>query len=434
MFRKFQATAKKNSDYRKQFDRSRKIDIETNSDSDLDMASPEQDSQNASSFTDDTNYQQLRLFLDIIPTYSGEPCAYHNFVDACNETLTQYGNEPEHVKKLIFRAIMGKLRGKALTLISSRHELNTWDKVQNVLKTAFTDQRSFTCLLNDLHNLKPGPKEASYDFGVRCQHARSLIFSSINNDCTLTQEAKQAQNSNIEKLIVTTFLKHLNPQVQTVVRLKQPKNLEEAMTYLTEEENFLSLINDGRKSFYQQPSFSKASMPPKYGQQQYINRPIFQTSVPQRFSTPRPQTFPRQPVNVAPRQVPQYFPSTQQVFGKSSPTNVWKPRNQTPTHKPTPMSVVTKQLPAPKFTFQPQSRPTFHAEELYNTTTNQPNYNEPSTSISYTEWDSELQLENQENNYEEYRREEMEQNYAYLEENDETQENFFTEASGMGAS
>ena len=116
----------------------------------------------------ETNYQQLRLFLDIIPNFNGDPCELNNFITACDETYINFQNEGDAIKKLIFRGIVGKLKGKALTIISSRLELDTWDKVKEVLKLSFCDQRSFTCLPHELHSLSPNPKENAYNFSVRC--------------------------------------------------------------------------------------------------------------------------------------------------------------------------------------------------------------------------------------------------------------------------
>ena len=103
--------------------------------------------------SENINYQQLRLFLDIIPNFESDPCELNNFIAACDKTIYNFRTENDTIKKLIFRGILGKLKGKALTLISSRTELDSWDKVRDVLKLSFSDQRSFTCLLNELHSL-----------------------------------------------------------------------------------------------------------------------------------------------------------------------------------------------------------------------------------------------------------------------------------------
>jgi len=352
------------------------------------------------------NYQQLRLFLDIIPNFESDPCELNNFIAACDDTFLTFRTENDTIKKLIFRGILGKLKGKALTLISSRTELDDWDKVKEVLKLSFSDQRSFTCLLNELHSLKPHPKETPYNFGIRCQYFRSLIFTSINNDSSLLATAKIAQIGNIEKLLLVTFIKYLPHQIQTGVRLKNPTCLEEAMNSVIEEENFLSLCNETKKNSSQQLPMPSFKAPTNQGYQQtYYGRFTPQTFTPTfsgyrpNFSGHRPnfsgqpfgfrQTFPSQPINMTPRNLPEkkYF-TNQQVFGKPSKTNVFKPTGQTPKETPTPMDTLSRQTLMPRSTFQStarnptqnfsfrnrtpnmfqpsQSRPAFQFEELYN--------------------------------------------------------------------
>lgn len=334
---------------------------------------------------DNTNYQQLRLFLDIIPLFESDPCELNNFIAACDDTINTFRNENDAIKKLIFRGILGKLKGKALTLISSRAELNTWDRVKDVLRHSFSDQRSFTCLLNELHNLKPNPKETPYNFGIRCQYFRSLVFTSINNDSTMSAEAKIAQIGNIEKLLLITFIKYLPHQIQTGVRLKNPKCIEEAMNYVIEEENFLSLCSETKRNTNQHIPSPNFKAPTNQGYPQTYGH------TPRTFAFPGfKQNFPSQPVNISPRQLPErkYF-TNQQVFGNPNKTNVFKPTGKVFKDTPTPMSIVTRQSSIPRNisqpttgnqfgpnnsqyrasnsnTFNQQSRPKFQFEELHN--------------------------------------------------------------------
>lgn len=391
MINRFKATSRKNREFRNQI-RSIKKPSSSDSDSDFDIDKLVSEVQriNLSSSNQpentmaEVNYSEVRLFLDIIPIFNGEPCELNNFIAACDEAVNRY-TANQVITKLIFRGIIGKLKSKALTIISSRVELTTWQQVKEVLKISFCDQRSFSCLLQELHQIKPQNKENSYSFGIRCQYLRSLIFSSINNDTSLLQPEKLAQINNIEKLILITFQKYLPSQVQLAVRLKNPTNLEQAMQFLIEEENFLSLANEGRKNLSNiNHVVQNAPRPNQFNSVSHnfpkpnFNAPFMQNSFPQNEN----RRFPSQPINITPRQLPppKYF-SNQQVFGK--PTNVWKPKG-TIQPKPTPMSVVTKQTvqkPSTSFYrspnhFQPQSRSTFISEELHNFDNEYFDYNE----------------------------------------------------------
>lgn len=329
MINQFKVTSRKNKEFRQKIRNIKKPSLsesDSDSDGDIDKLIGEiqrinlADSNQPKNTMVEVNYSEVRLFLDIIPTFTGEPCELNNFIAACDEAVNQYATN-QTITKLLFRGIIGKLRGKALTIISSRVELTTWQQVKEVLKISFCDQRSFSCLLQELHQIKPLNKENSYSFGVRCQYLRSLIFSSINNDTSLTQPEKLAQINNIEKLVLITFQKYLPSQVQLAVRLKEPKptNLEQAMNYLIEEENFLSLANEGRKSFSNSNVSQNTSKQNNFNfASQNFPRPNFYAPLMQNsFPQNEPRRFPSQPVNITPRQLPppKYF-SNQQVFGK----------------------------------------------------------------------------------------------------------------------
>jgi len=406
MYSKFKESYRKNKEFRKKIQKIRKPETDSDSDSDSHLDSDIKflvteinkidisDNIPIINTMPEVNYSEVRLFLDIIPQYSGEPCELNNFISACDEVTAQYADN-QNVTKLVFRAIIGKLKGKALIIISSRVELTTWQEVKTILKSAFSDQRSFTCLLQELHHIKPTQKENSYSFGIRCQYLRSLIFSSINNDQLLSQPEKFAQINNIEKLILIQFQKYLSSQIQLAVRLKQPRTLEEALQYVLEEENFISLFQENKKysinsnSNYSLPSTSKVTY---VNNTQPIPRPSFQAPFVSQYNNQNQQrNFPSQPINVTPKQLPpQKYYTNQQVFGK--PVNVFKPKG-TPQPKPTPMSGITRQTVKPNLPtyrpnfFQAQSRPTFISEELHTIDNSEDEYaiNEELQEVQITE-------------------------------------------------
>lgn len=444
MLSKLKLTVQKNKDYRRSFKnqytkKHREPNSDSDSDSDTDLnqlvstfsnIDISSNSSNINKIKMAANYSEVRLFLDIIPNFSGEPCELNNFISACDEAVTQYAAD-QTVSKLIFRGIIGKLKAKALILVSSRAELTTWEQIKSILKQTFSDQRSFNCLLQELHNMRPQPRENSYSFGVRCQYLRSLICSSINNDSTLSNANKLAQIENIEKLILITFQKYLPSQIQLAVRLKNPSCLEDAMQYLIEEENFISIVNDGKSK-----QFPNSSVQSNHGFYN-VPKPNFQAPIYNRINSQQPQTstqnrFPNQSLNITPRNQPppRYF-TNKQVFGKPTPpVNVWKPQN-TMQPKPTPMSGVSiqatpkqhgnfQQLRTTPMSgisrpvnqrqnyFQPQSRPTFISEEIYNIDETPPDFED----------DNMLQLQNDNTDQDDFNQPTEEILYPYAQNND----------------
>ena len=77
----------------------------------------------------DINYQLLRLHIDIIPTYHGDTHTLGIFIESCESLIREFGNKTTSLDTFLLRAIIGKLTGRALTLIGSRIELQTWTEI-----------------------------------------------------------------------------------------------------------------------------------------------------------------------------------------------------------------------------------------------------------------------------------------------------------------
>lgn len=186
------------------------------------------------------NYQLLRLYIDTIPHYHGDPHTLTVFINNCASLINNFyrANDNAH-NDFIVRAIIGKLSGRALSLIGSRiNELNTWNDVKTALELSFGDQRNLDCLIQDLIVLTPAKGETPYNFGMRCQDARSLIFSKLNS-LNLVPADHVIRVKNYEELALKTFIRGLVGQLQNNIRLRDPRNLEAAMSLVIEEENFL---------------------------------------------------------------------------------------------------------------------------------------------------------------------------------------------------
>lgn len=215
----------------------------------LDSESLSSESQNMAQAVD---YQLLRLHLDSIPQYDGNPHTLSIFVQSCDNFLIAFGNaENVILNNVLIRSILSKLTGRALTLIGSRSELSTWDDVKKILKLSFGDQRNIDCLIQDLISLCPNRNETSYNFGIRCQDARSLVLAKLNSLEGITAEEKDIRIKSYDDLALKTYIRGLTGNIQTNVRLRNPENLETAMSLVIEEENFLYYTNRTNPSNFQ---------------------------------------------------------------------------------------------------------------------------------------------------------------------------------------
>lgn len=107
------------------------------------------------------NFQLLRLYVDTIPTYDGNPHTLSIFLDNCiNFVNTFYKENDQVINNFLTRAIIGKLVGRALSLVGTRsQELKSWLDLKNALQSNFGDQRNLDSLEQDLIILRPNKNE-----------------------------------------------------------------------------------------------------------------------------------------------------------------------------------------------------------------------------------------------------------------------------------
>lgn len=186
------------------------------------------------------NYQLLKLYIDTIPTYDGNPHTLNLFINSCENLFRQFVN-PHDVQfnSFLLRAILGKLTGRALSLVGSRIELVEWHQIRDLLQLSFGDQRNIDCLIQDLITLQINKNETPYNFGMRCQDARSLIVAKLNSLPGVPPEEKIIKMNTYNDLALKTFIRGLTGQLQNNIRLRNPNSLEQAMSFVIEEENFL---------------------------------------------------------------------------------------------------------------------------------------------------------------------------------------------------
>lgn len=321
------------------------------------------------------NYGLLRYQADNIPTFDGNPKLLQRFIVSSENLLkvfqdNQNINAPINV--CLLDTIYSKLKGRAADLICSRSEINNWRLIKDLLINTFSDQRSIDCLIQDMLSLKINKNEHPLNFGMRLQDTRSLLFSKLNS----TDEDRQIKLMKInhyDSFALKTYINNLPYNIQLVVRLKNPQSLEQAMSFVQEEDNFQQFKFRSNPTFIPNPvqkpnpsissinqSINSSSLnSPSTSFQTYSHYQNYQNP-PQRFNqqnfaNKNFQQFPRNPIPITPRpNFNQHFPTNRQVFGK--PQNVWKPGNVQPSYKPTPMSVTTKNTARPN-NFQNNYKP-----------------------------------------------------------------------------
>lgn len=335
------------------------------------------------------NLQLLKLYVDTIPYYGGDPNTLEIFITACKHMYSTYNIFHDiQLQNFLLRAVIGKLVDRAQILIGTRSELNSWPLIKNALRQSFGDQRNVECLEQDLITLQPSKGEQPLDFGKRIQIARSRLASKISSlpETEMPKETKIIYLKQYDQLSLKTFIRGLPHSLQSIVRLRSPENLEIAMNYVTEEENFKYTQNlpnlltrpvsqnhkPVQMTYNSRPRPQMTNFRPTFNNNYAFARPAFpvqpnfnQANSFRNFR--QPERFPSQPIDIRPNlNIKRHYPTNAQVFGP--PKNVFKPTGQKPTNEPEPMSISTH-IPSVRQSlrnkFLPSGPRNFVSQELY---------------------------------------------------------------------
>ncbi|CAH2001487.1 unnamed protein product [Acanthoscelides obtectus] len=345
----------------------------------------------------ENSLQMLRMFVDTIPNFDGNFNTLPSFISSCDYLFDTFNTSEETIKRYLLRVVQTKLVGRAQLLVGCRTELNSWSLIKNALEQCFGDNRSLECLEQDLFLASPNRNESPLDFGKRLQILRSTLAQKLSISDS-TPEVKVAMMKQYDGICLRAFVRGLSGPLQTVIRLKNPSSLEEAMAYIIEEENFQYTQNIFKFPNHSktpgsntQNSYSKPQTKFGHSNNNYRNQAPNQNFHYQKFQAPHqsnfqqsyrpPQTFPAdrnrnnfpsQPINIQSRNnnFQKRYPTNQEVFGPPRNTNVFKPRGTVPHNSPQPMSVSTTNTYKPNYPqrqnhFQPSGPRNFIAEELY---------------------------------------------------------------------
>lgn len=185
------------------------------------------------------NLKLLHSLGTLIPDYDGDQATLSDFVSACNFVFEQI-DEDLH-PGFIF-AVKNKLVGKAKQFISSRN-LNDWESVKQLLIGHFGDCRDTESLLRDLTACVQKPNETPRAFVQRIENLLTKLRNAVSLDATFTNAIRQTLNSSHEKIALKTLLAGLSDPMGPIIRSQKPSSIDEAISFIIEEENIYYLKN-----------------------------------------------------------------------------------------------------------------------------------------------------------------------------------------------
>lgn len=384
----------------------------------------ESDSDNETNMTREINFNVLKLELDSIITYDGNVNTLNIFINLCDRLVNKYGNAinvKDDINSTLVNAIIGKLRDRALLLIGNRTDIDTWQKLRATLIETFSDQRNVECLIQDIITLRPFKNETIFNFGQRCQDVRELVRAKTSI-LPITAAEKTVRIKTYDDLALQTFIRNIPGNIQMMIRVKNPQTIEQALSMVIEEENFLYSQNKSNSlNASQHRPLTKMSpgnslfKPNQYQNQMssfqnhFANIPQFNSPAVQ-YRQPQPSPFPRGPINM-PQPVirPQRYFTNAEVFGKPQYSGQTRNSNPNSPYTPTPMSTSTINQSKRNFThfqkpqnfFRPTGqKPNFISQELNYNDQNEQSENFEAGSENYEpEQDPEYQIYQEETEF-----------------------------------
>ncbi|KAK9754662.1 Transposase IS4 [Popillia japonica] len=83
------------------------------------------------------------------------------------QSVSNAHNAADLIHEFLLRLFQFKLTGRTLQLVGSRESITVWLTLKELLQTNFSDQRTETCLTQDLMQMRPEKNETAYKFGIR---------------------------------------------------------------------------------------------------------------------------------------------------------------------------------------------------------------------------------------------------------------------------
>lgn len=380
-------------------------------------------------------------YLHCVPQFDGNPNELNRYLSICDSIIAEFydaANPNNFHNVFLLNSLIGKLTGSA-KLVVNIQSVTTWAELKETLYRNFADQRDESCLNRDLVLLRQLPNEKPQQFFDRCLQILNLICSYVDIHERVL-EAKLLKRDLYHKLALKTFLSGLKEPLGTTIRCMRPKDLNEALQFIIQEENTQYYQNLTNKNYMQQVPVQTRPIMQQLGPINNFNRPV--NNVPRNpfnnqmhsfnrqaqnnspFNNQMPSfnhyaqnnqfrqqqnSFPSQPIHIQPRMnnPQQKFFTNSQVFKQpnqnvSRPNqNVFKPNPNRNLPNPTPMSGVSRQTsnnfqpgPSTPAQFRPPQR-NFIPQELYNTEVNE--IDEPTPNDNNYEYNNENVDETYEN-------------------------------------
>lgn len=290
--------------------------------------------------TNNTNtdlFDSLRIpdAIKDLPHFNGNPRLLYEFINNVEEILihiksvdsTPYG-------KILLRAIRNKIEGEANEILNMYGTPLNWDIIKDNLILHYSDKRSETSLIKDLHNVRQLNKTIQQFYSEIIE-----IQSALCNNILIHEKDKNVISSKKElfaDMCLNTFLSGLREPLGSSIRAMQPKSIASALSFCLKEQN----IYYRQSTFFKQPYKSDYSRNPQqynqtFNQQHRPNNQIMNYPTKRKFEATETKFSKNYQTNPSPKREnfnSGYSNYSRNTFIKQSPSSQFRISKQNEMH------------------------------------------------------------------------------------------------------
>lgn len=295
--------------------------------------------------------------LRMVPDFGGEVELLSEFIKISESLVNHFyntDNVDDFQNIFLMNSLKQKIKGEARINLST-YNINNWQELKQALLSTYEDKRDCYTLTLEMCGLKQ-LSESPFQFHAQIQKLVNLHSAYLD---THSMSGESEIKNYISKLAIRTFLRGLKEPLGSLMRTKDPKDLNEALNILTNEfqidavKKTFPTNNFQNNTLSKKPAVQPFKKPPSQhnynNQQNYTNAGYANFHNPNRFNNfSKPFSPSNNFVNNRPFQAStnnfvqrptNNFNNVPNRTTPQRPANVWN-RTPVPQTRPTPMSGV----------------------------------------------------------------------------------------------
>ena len=203
------------------------------------------------------SYISLKEARSMSPEFNGtSQHKLQEFLSTCNYAVQNI--DPANETSLVGAILCTKLKGKAMLDFQTR-DIRTYDELKRQLEISYQSKRSTTHLQIEFNSLKQKSNESAQTFGTRVDTLAMELYESMIEGEDHSVVEKRIILHTIQKQALQNFQIGLREEIQMLIRSRNYRTLQEAITAATAEEKVKGSTASRSSNFqnrnrYDQPS------------------------------------------------------------------------------------------------------------------------------------------------------------------------------------